>query len=257
MARDGDDRLASITLLAAQTDFSEPGEIRLLVDEAQVTFLEDMMGQTGVMPGKFMGSGFKALRPDDQIWGAAVRSYLMGEPAPLFDILVWNEDTTRMPYQMMSEYLRGLYLENRLARGRFMVDGAAVSISDIRAPIFAVGTSTDHVAPWRSVFKITRLADTSVTFVLTNGGHNAGIVSEPGHKGRHFRIGQRVASDHYLSPDAWLRAAVPQDGSWWLAWRDWLISHQSKERIAPPKTGAKAAGYGALCPAPGEYVLQR
>lgn len=257
MARDGDDRLASVTLLAAQTDFSEPGDIRLLVDEAQVTFLEDMMAQIGIMPGKFMGSGFKALRPDDQIWGAAVRSYLMGDPPPLFDILVWNQDTTRMPYRMMSEYLRGLYLENRLARSRFMVDRKAVSISDIRTPIFAVGTSTDHVAPWRSVFKITRLADTSVTFVLTNGGHNAGIVSEPGHKRRHFRIGHRLESDHYLSPEAWIRAADAKEGSWWIAWKDWLLLQRPEEMITPPKMGANMPGKRPLCPAPGTYVFQR
>ncbi len=255
MARDGDDRLKSISLLAGQTDFSEPGELRLLIDEAQITYLEDMMAQTGVMPAQHMAGAFKALQSDTQIWEKAVSSYLLGEPPQVFDILAWNMDATRMPEAMMRDYLRSFYLENRLAQARYAVGGKAVALSDIRAPVFAVGAARDHISPWRSVYKILQLTDTDVTFVLTTGGHNAGIVSEPGHGGRRYRIKTVKASDHYLNPDAWIRAAASKTGSWWEPWRDWLAAQSSSETVPARRAGNAAAGYPPLCAAPGAYVL--
>ena len=257
MARDGDDSLATLSLLAAQTDFSEPGNIRLFVDEAQVTFLEDMMELEGVMPARFMSDGFKMLRSETQVWDAATRRYLLGESPQTFDLLAWNEDATRMPCGMMREYLRGLYLENQLALSRYRVDDRVVSISDIRAPILAVGTTRDHVAPWKSVFKITRLARTDVTFILADGGHNAGIVTEPGHPRRHHLIGHRIAREHYLSPEAWEDAATRRQGSWWTSWSDWLIERSGEPRTAPARIGYARAGYPILRDAPGNYVLDR
>ncbi len=257
MAGRGDDRLASISLLAAQTDFTEPGELRLLVDEAQVTFLEDMMAQTGVMPAQYMSGGFKMLRSDTQIWEHAVRSYFLGERPEIFDILAWNIDATRMPEAMMQDYLRGLYLENRLARGRYLIDGRAVSISDISAPVFALGAARDHVAPWRSIYKIVQLADTDVTFALTTGGHNAGIVSEPGHPGRRLRVKTIHKNDYYLSPEAWIRESDAVDGSWWPAWREWLASAGSPGDARPPPQGDASKGYPILGDAPGKYVRER
>ncbi|WP_084396664.1 PHA/PHB synthase family protein [Henriciella aquimarina] len=257
MARDGDHRLSTLSLLAAQTDFTEPGDIRLLVDEAQVTYLEDMMELEGVMPARMMSDGFRALRPDSQIWDPAVKTYLLGERPPIFDILAWNEDATRMPSAMMSDYLRGLYLDNDLASSRYKVDGRAISISDIRAPIFAVGTNRDHVAPWKSVFKITHLARPDVTFVLADGGHNAGIVTEPGHPKRHHKIGHTMAHEHHLSPEAWEEAATQRDGSWWLSWRDWLKERSGEPRRAQKRYGYAKKGYPVVRDAPGLYVLDR
>lgn len=257
MARDGDDSLATVSLLAAQTDFSEPGDIRLFVDEAQVTFLEDMMELEGIMPARFMSDGFKMLRSETQVWDTAVRRYLLGEEPKTFDLLAWNEDATRMPYGMMRDYLRGLYLENQLALSRYRVDGRVVSISDIRAPILAVGTTRDHVAPWKSVFKITHLARTDVTFILADGGHNAGIVTEPGHPRRHHQIGHRIAHEHYLSPEAWEDAAARRQGSWWTSWHDWLIERSGEPRKAPARLGYARSGYPILRDAPGKYVLDR
>ncbi|MEN2988073.1 alpha/beta fold hydrolase [Tistrella sp. BH-R2-4] len=256
MARDGDDRLGSVTLFAAQCDFTEAGELTLFIDEAQVTFLEDMMWAQGFLDTTQMAGAFQLLRSNDLIWSRMVRDYLMGERTPMNDLMAWNADATRMPYRMHSEYLRRLFLENQFATGRFEVDGQPISITDIRAPIFSVGTERDHVAPWVSAYKIHLLSDTEVTFVLTGGGHNAGIVSEPGHPHRKFRIMTTPVDGFYKAPDAWVAAAEQRDGSWWPAWAAWLHD-RSTTPVAPPPMAAPDAGYPALGAAPGSYVFQK
>jgi len=255
MARNGDDRLASITLLAAQTDFTEAGELTLFIDEAQVSYLEDIMWEQGYLDHKQMAGAFHLLRSNDLIWSRMLREYLLGEQTDLNDMMAWNADATRMPYRMHSEYLRRLFLNNELAAGRYEVDGRKVALTDIRAPIFAVGTETDHVAPWRSVFKVHLLVDTDVTFLLTNGGHNAGIVSRPGHPRRRYRISRHENGQKYVDPDTWFDTATASDGSWWPAWQAWLAERSGK-KSAPPAMGAPDAGYRVLADAPGEYVLQ-
>ncbi len=255
MGRDGDKRIKSLTLLAAQTDFSEPGELNLFVGESQLTFLEDMMEETGYLDGQQMAATFQLLRSKDLIWSRMLHDYLMGQRAPVNDLMAWNADATRMPARMHSEYLRDLFLDNQLAEGRYKVDGRAVAVRDIDAPIFAVGTEWDHVAPWRSVYQINVLADTDVTFALTNGGHNAGIVSEPGHKGRHYRVATLKHGEAYTDPDSWLHQNQPVDGSWWPEWVRWLKGG-SNEFSTPPQMGAPQAGYRPICDAPGTYVLE-
>ncbi|MGC8638285.1 MAG: hypothetical protein ACP5XB_00225 [Isosphaeraceae bacterium] len=169
-----------------------------------------------------MAGAFQLLRSNDLIWSRLVHDYLMGLRQPLSDLMAWNADGTRLPYRMHSEYLRKLFLNNELAEGRYVVDGRPISLSDIRIPIFAVGTERDHVAPWRSVYKIVQLADTDVSFVLTSGGHNAGIVSEPGHPRRGYQLATHREGEIQIDPDQWQAMAPRRDGSWWEAWQSWI-----------------------------------
>ena len=254
MAREGDDRLASLTLLASQVDFTEPGELGLFISESQLAFLDSVMWRQGYLDSSQMAGAFQMLRSNDLIWSRMVREYLMGERHEMFDLMAWNADATRMPYRMHSEYLRRLYLGNDLAEGRLEVGGRPVHISDIRVPIFAVGTVRDHVAPWRSAFKIDMLGDTDVTFALTSGGHNAGIVSEPGRPRRSYRIRSREAEDLHMDPDTWLAETPEREGSWWPAWAEWLGA-RAGEPAAPPRMGRK--DQPAVADAPGTYVLQK
>ncbi len=256
LAGEGKAPLNSITLLAAQTDFSEAGELSLFIDDSQLKFLEDIMWDQGYLESRQMAGAFQLLRPNDLIWSRVAHEYLMGRRAPMTDLLAWNADATRMPYRMQSEYLRRLFLDNDLFEGRYQVDGHAIALADIHVPIFAVSTESDHVAPWRSVYKINLLGDTDVTFLLTNGGHNAGIVSEPGHPGRHYRVSHRPAAARYVDPEKWYAAADIHQGSWWPAWLAWL-RQTSRGRVSPPPLGARSKGYLALGPAPGQYVLER
>jgi polyhydroxyalkanoate synthase len=255
MARDGDERLRSLTLFAAQTDFHEAGELTLFINESELTFLEDMMWEQGFLDAKQMAGAFQILRSNDLIWSRNLREYLMGERGQMTDLMAWNADATRMPYRMHSEYLRHLYLNNDLAEGRCRVDGEAIALTDIRAPMFVVGTTRDHVAPWRSVHKIHLLTDCEVTFLLTTGGHNVGIVSEPGDNGRSYQVMTTSVADRYADPDAWTTAAPRKEGSWWPEWVAWLERHSGKPAELP-QMGMPEAGYPVLADAPGSYVLQ-
>ena len=255
MARDVDARFASVTLMAAQVDFIEAGELLFFLDESQIAFLEDLMWQKGYLDRPQMARAFATIRAEDLIWTRAVHRYFLGREDVPTDIGVWLADTTRMPANMHSQYLRGLFLENRLTAGRFAVEGRVIALKDISAPLFVVGTETDHIAPWRSVYKTKLFTDNDLTFVLTKGGHNTGILSEPGHKGRHFRISPRPAGSLYVGPDAWLAQTEPKAGSWWPDWIDWLAA-QGGGMVNAPATGAADKGFAPLCPAPGTYVLQ-
>lgn len=255
MAREGDDRLQTLTLFAAETDFTEAGELKLFIDETEVTFLEDLMWDQGYLDSRQMAGAFQLLRSNDLIWSRLVHDYLLGERQSMTDLMAWNADATRMPYRMQSEYLRKLFLNNELAEGRYEVGGRPVALTDIRAPVFAVSTTKDHVAPWRSVYKIHLFTDTEVTFVLTSGGHNAGIVSEPGHPRRSYQMTNRKSDDRHIDPETWQMVTPRQEGSWWPAWQTWLQRHSSGLVLAPAM-GAPERGYPSLCDAPGVYVLQ-
>jgi polyhydroxyalkanoate synthase len=250
LACEEDVPLNSVTLLAAQTDFSEAGELSLFIDESQVTWLEDLMWEQGYLDNRQMAGAFRLLRSNDLVWSIAVEQYLLGRRAPMNDLLAWNSDTTRMPYRMHSDYLRHLFLHNDLSTGRYRVAGKPIALTDIALPIFTVATMTDHVSPWRSVHRIHLLVNCDVTFVLTSGGHNAGIVSEPGHAGRHYYAMERHPGDCYIDADTWLERAVLHDGSWWPAWANWL-ARRSSGRVPARQVGA------SLEPAPGRYVLER
>jgi len=257
MARDDDDRIATLTLLAAQTDFTEAGELTLFIDESQLAFLEDMMWEQGFLDSRQMASAFQMLRSNDLIWSRLVRDYLLGERRPMTDLMAWNADTTRMPYRMHSEYLRKLFLDNDLAEGRMIAADEPVTLTDIRVPIFAVGTERDHVAPWRSTYKINLQTETEVTYLLTTGGHNVGIVSEPAHVGHSFRVNTKMIGDHYIDPDRFLTEARRTDGSWWPEWLTWLSERSDTPTVTPPPMAASQSGFAPLGDAPGVYALQQ
>ena len=258
LARQDDDRLASVTLMAAQTDFSEPGELSLFISPSQLEMLEAVMQKAGVLSSDKMGASFMLLRSRDLLWNPAVNTYLKGKREKLNDLMAWNSDGTRMPCRMHGEYLKQLYLNNALAAGRFKVNGEAISLAAITLPMFVLGTEADHVAPWKSVYKaraLTRSKD--YTFALASAGHNGGIVCGPENPRRRFRELTFEDVEARLSPDEWLERAWLQQGSWWPSWQAWLVAHSGPRGAPLPSLGNAAAGFPILEDAPGSYVLQR
>jgi polyhydroxyalkanoate synthase len=256
LGRAGRTQLRSVTLLAAQTDFTEPGELALFTDEGQITALDRVMRQRGYLDKQHMKGTFQMLRSNDLVWSYRLHNYLLGERHPFNDLMAWNADGTRLPHRMHIEYLRGLFLDNALARGEWRVQGVRVDLSDIRVPIFNLGTVQDHVAPWRSVYKLLSLTDAEQTFALTAGGHNVGVVNPPGNPLSSYRIRTQRAGDRRLNADEWLESTPIQPGSWWSAWSEWLAGHSTR-RVAPPPMGSPEHGLPPLEPAPGLYVHQR
>jgi polyhydroxyalkanoate synthase len=257
MARDEDDRLKSLTLLASELDFTEPGELALFIDESQLAYLDDLMAEKGYLDGKQMAGAFAMINSRDLVWSRMEHEYLMGRELPVSDLIAWNADATRMPYRQHHEYLRSLYLRNDLAEGRYLVDGKPVVLADIRVPVFAVGTQRDTVSPWRSVYKIQLLTDTELTFCLSSGGHNVGVVNPPGAGvTRSYQLARRRPGDRYVDPDSWVAATPSHEGSWWPAWQAWLASHGGR-KVTPPTMGGATARAGGvpLDDAPGRYVL--
>jgi polyhydroxyalkanoate synthase subunit PhaC len=254
MARDNDDRLQSLTLLASLVDFTEPGELGLFIDDSQLAYLEDMMSVQGYLDGTQMAGAFTLLNQRDLVFSRMVHDYLMGRRKPLTDLMAWNADVTRMPFHQHSDYLHSLYSHNDLAEGRYRVAGKPIALSDIRVPVFCLGTQRDTVSPWHSVYKIYLLTDTDVTFCLTTGGHNVGIVNPPGPGvKRGYQIAGRAANDRYVDPHAWQAEVPTTDGSWWPAWEAWLRQHAGK-RVSAPSLGNISRGYAPLEDAPGLYV---
>jgi polyhydroxyalkanoate synthase len=261
LARERRDELATVTLLAAQTDFTEAGELMLFINDSQVAYLEDIMWDRGYLDTRQMTGAFQLLRSNDLIWSTLIRQYLMGERSAMTDLMAWNADATRMPFRMHSEYLRKLFLNNDLAAGRYRVsesccNGGVISLDDIQVPIFAVSTTTDHIAPWKSVHKISWLANADTTFVLTTGGHNAGIVSPPGKDGREFRIAEKKRAEPALDADTWYDLAERHDGSWWPVWAEYIAGRSSTPRVAARVPGSRERGYPPLSEAPGTYVRE-
>jgi len=277
MARHHDDRLGSLSLFTAQTDFKEPGELALFIDESEVSLLEAQMNETGFLTAGQMAGAFQMLRSNDLMWSRMINEYLMGERAAVIELMAWNSDATRMPAKMHGRYLRELFLNNSLSEGRYRVHGEPVTLFNITTPIFSVATQADHVAPWRSVYKLHYLTPAEITFVLTTGGHNAGIVSNPAKKKRSFLQLTRPAGGRYLSHQLWLNQAQQHEGSWWPAWSAWLKT-RSGSMVAPPPmgttettettetlgtmgpknaAGSNTGGAETLINAPGEYVHEK
>ncbi len=244
--------LRSVTLLAAQTDFSEAGELGIFIDDDQLKTLREQVSRTGYLSGRQMAGTFQFLHSKDLIWSRNTQRYLMGVDETGSDLMSWNADTTRLPQRMHSEYLDTLFLRDDLTEGHYKVAGVPVALKNLKIPLLVVGTVRDHVSPWRSVYKIHLFTDTDTTFILAAGGHNAGIVSEPGHPKRGYQISREQAGHDWVDPDEWIANAPRRDGSWWEAWSQWL-SEQSSARI-PARVINKQA---VVCDAPGDYVMVR
>ncbi|MBA3059330.1 MAG: poly-beta-hydroxybutyrate polymerase N-terminal domain-containing protein [Gammaproteobacteria bacterium] len=252
LAFDALPELASVTLLAASTDFSEPGELGVFIDDAQLKTLRASMARTGYFSGRQMAESFQFLNSRDLIWSRSTRRYLLGQDEVGNDMMSWNMDVTRLPERMHNEYLSSLFLNNALATGNYRVAGVGVALMDIRAPLLVVGTVRDHVSPWQSVYKIHRLTDTQTTFILAAGGHNAGIVSEPGHAGRSYQIDSVEQGHAWVDPDTWAAQAPVVEGSWWEAMHQWLRERSGKP-VPAPVIDVKTV----LGDAPGDYVMVR
>ncbi len=242
----GDDRMASLTLLAAQTDFSEPGDLGLFIDDASIGGIEQLITEAGgVMPGEAMRDAFNLLRPEDLIWRYVEDRYLLGNEAKAFDLLYWNSDQTNLPGPLHTTSLRRLYLENALASGSFVVEGKAIDLRSIKIPVFIHAAKKDHISPFHSVYKGVKLFSGDVAFVLADSGHIAGVVNPPAaNKYRHW-------TSDILPPsaDGWMAYAKEHPGSWWPLWADWL-KVRSGDDVKPPAPQPNAK------PAPGAYVLE-
>ncbi len=245
----GDDRINSATFLNTMLDFDEPGMLGVTTDESTVAKLEVAMNETGFLSASSMAKTFDALRANDLIWNYVVSNWMLGQDPPAFDILTWNADSTRMPANMHSFYLRNCYLENRLAKGEMELAGEQLDLGQVNQDLYFLAAEQDHIAPWRSSFAGARLPSGNVRFVLSNAGHIAGIVNPPNPKSVHW-----VAADGPLpeSADDWRSQATRHDTTWWENWATWVGERAGAMRQPP---GLGSANHPGIGEAPGSYVL--
>ena len=248
----GVDLINSATFLNTLIDFSEPGLLGVFTDQATISRLERTMQRTGFLPKEDMQRSFNLLRTNDLVWNYAVSSWLMGEEPPAFDLLSWNNDSTRMPAEMHTFYLRSCYVENQLARGVMELAGRRLDLGRIDQDLYFLSAEQDHIAPWRSAYAGARLPAGNVRFVLSNAGHIAGIVNPPSPKSVHrvLERGQPLPAD----PADWIAAATTHPRTWWEDWAEWIAARAGAKR-KPPQMGNQK--YPPITDAPGTYVLER
>jgi polyhydroxyalkanoate synthase subunit PhaC len=242
----GDTRIGSITLLNTLLDYSEPGALGMFTDESTVAKLEKQMAAKGFLEGSNMATTFDLLRANDLIFNYVVSNWLLGLEPPVFDILAWNADSTRMPAAMHTFYLRSLYLENLLAKGELEIAGQLLSLADVTSDTYIVGAINDHIVPWQSSYRATHLLAGDVRYVLTSGGHIAGIVNPPNPKAWY-----EVAEDNPAEAAAWRERATRHSGSWWEHWVQWAAERAGPLGPLPPLGSDR---YPAFGDAPGDYV---
>jgi polyhydroxyalkanoate synthase len=245
------DLINSATFLNTLIDFTEPGQLGVFTDEASIRRLEKTMKRTGFLPKEEMQRSFNLLRTNDLIWNYAVSSWLMGEEPPAFDLLSWNNDSTRMPAEMHSFYLRSCYVGNELARGVMELAGQRLDLEKVDLDLYFLSAEQDHIAPWRSSYAGALLPGGNVRFVLSNSGHIAGIVNPPSPKSIHHVLeGDKPLPE---SPDDWLKAATVHPVTWWEDWAPWIGDRAGRMR-KPPRMGNRK--YRPITDAPGTYVLE-
>ena len=248
MAARQDKRIKAATFLAALTDFENPGDLGVFIDEEQLAAMDQTMAEKGFLDGREMATTFSMLRANDLIWSFVINNYMLGkEPFP-FDILYWNSDSTRMPYAMHSFYLRNFYQENKLVEpGGVTLGGVPIDLRKIRTPTYMLSTKEDHIAPWMSTYAATQLFRGKNTFVLAGSGHIAGVVNPAGSKKYGYWANDKLPAD----PTDWLENADHEEGSWWPHWIAWVSSKSG------PKVQARTPGGGKLKiveAAPGSYA---
>jgi polyhydroxyalkanoate synthase subunit PhaC len=243
---------ASMTLLTTMLDFTDTGEIGLLVDEPAVIAREAAIGRGGLLQGSELAQVFAALRANDLIWPYVVQGYLQGKAPPAFDLLYWNSDGTNLPGPMFCWYLRNTYLENKLREPRGTVQcGVPVDLSAVSAPAFIYASKEDHIVPWQTAYASTQLLTGDTTFVLGASGHIAGVINPPAkNKRNYWTLGTTE-----VDPGTWLDAAESTPGSWWPAWSSWLEPHGG-ELVAAPETPGNS-GFTPIEPAPGRYAKEQ
>jgi len=248
MAATGDDRVHSATFWAAQVDFSEAGDLTVFVDEAQLDALQQQMESAGgVLEGKKMATTFNMLRANDLIWSFVINNYMLGKQPMPFDLLYWNSDTTRMPEKTHLFYLRECYKENALARGKMVLGGKKLDLSKVTIPIYLQSAREDHIAPYSSIYKATRLYKGPVRFILAGSGHIAGVINAPVAKKYQYWTNDSLPE----KVEDWVSGAKEHPGSWWPDWDAWL------SKLSGPKIPARKPGDGklrTLGDAPGAYV---
>lgn len=251
LAAQKDQRVQSAICFACMTDFSEPGELEVFIDEELITLLEKQMGERGYLDGSQMAGVFSMLRANDLIWYFVVNNYLLGKDPYPFDLLYWNSDSTRMPRDMHSFYVRNMYQKNLLREsGGITLAGVPIDLGKIKAPICFLSAYEDHIAPWKSTYAGTQLVGGPVKFVLSGSGHIAGVINPASSDKYGFWLNSKVPPN----PDDWFKDAVQQEGSWWPDWLTWL------QPYAGPQVPARIPGDGQLEPieeAPGSYVKMR
>ena len=251
LAAKKDKRVKSAICFACMTDFSEPGELEVFIDEELITLLEKQMGERGYLDGSQMAGVFSMLRANDLIWYFVVNNYLLGNDPYPFDLLYWNSDSTRMPRDMHSFYVRNMYQKNLLRQpGGITLAGVPIDLRKIKTPVCFLSAYEDHIAPWKSTYAGTQLVGGPVKFVLSGSGHIAGVINPASSD----KYGYWLNPNNSPNPDDWFKGAVKQEGSWWPDWLAWLQPHTG------PQVPARTPGDGKLKPvedAPGSYVKMR
>lgn len=251
LAASGDDRVNTLTTLNTLVDYSEPGELGIFTDEKALERVKSRMkDHGGVLPAKDMAKTFDLLRARDLVFRYVPNRWLMGEKSPAFDVLAWNSDAVRMPAIMHTEYLESLYGQNRLARGEYELGGHKLNLKDISVDYYVVGAINDHIVPWTSSFAVTGLTGGQVRYVLSNGGHIAGVVNPPGPKAWYEALPEGEDGTTG-SPESWREAAVRSQGSWWEDWVAWS-KKRAGELVDPPRMGSES--HPPVDDAPGQYV---
>jgi polyhydroxyalkanoate synthase len=250
MAAKGDDRITAATFFAAQMDFADAGDLRVFTDENMVKMFESKIKTKGYLDGASMAATFNLLRPNDLIWSFVVNNYLLGKEPPVFDLLYWNSDSTRFPAKLWLDYIRCLYIGNKLVEpGGMVIDGVPIDLSKIKIPVYIQASKEDHIAPAKSVFKAMHLLSGPKRFVMAGSGHIAGVINPPEKKKYQHWINPLQTS--YGDVDSWFAHAEEHPGSWWPDWNDWLAA------LSDEDVPARAVGSGKLTaiePAPGSYV---